>query len=48
MAWDYHWPSYVSVADMKEAVAKEVAKLRKTGRKINPVTIQGRQITNTF
>jgi uncharacterized Zn finger protein len=39
---------YVSVAARRARVARELAKLRKKGRKISPVVIEGRKIATTF
>jgi uncharacterized Zn finger protein len=38
----------VSVADRKRNAAREAAKLRKKGREVSPVEIEGRAITKTF
>ncbi len=42
------WPPYVSVAERRKQAEREVAKLRKKGRSINPVLIEGRTIATTF
>jgi uncharacterized Zn finger protein len=47
MGWSY-WPKYVPVAERKRKAAKQVAKLIKKGKTINPVIIEGRNIANTF
>jgi uncharacterized Zn finger protein len=39
---------YVSVAARRARAARELAKLQKKGRKITPVTIEGRKIATTF
>src|ERR1700675_3052955 len=44
----YEWRSYVSVADRKRNAAREMAKLRKKGREVSPVEIEGRAIAKTF
>ncbi len=44
----YEWRPYVSVADRKRNAAREAAKLRKKGREVSPVEIEGRAITKTF
>lgn len=42
------WPPYVSVDERRRRAAAEVAKLRKKGRDVSPVTIEGRLIARTF
>ena len=42
------WAPYVSVAERRKKAAREVAKLRKKGRLVAPVVIEGRKITTTF
>ena len=42
------WPEYVPVAERRKQADKEVAALRKKGRTISPVRIDGRKITRTF
>lgn len=44
----YGFAPYVSVAKRKRAAEKEVKKLRKSGRTIEPVVITGRAIATTF
>ena len=45
----YHqWPRYVPVAERRRKAAKKVALLKKKGRAICPVTIEGRTITRSF
>jgi uncharacterized Zn finger protein len=44
----YEWPEYVSVAERRNRAAKELAKLRKKGRAVAPVTIEGRKIAKNF
>ena len=52
MAYDdyyyYGFRPYVSVAARRALAARELAKLRKNGRKIAPVAIEGRKIARTF
>ena len=49
MAYGYdRWPAYVPVAVRRAKAGKELAKLRKKGRSIDPVVIEGRAITKTF
>ena len=42
------WAPYVSVAERKRKAQKKIASLKKKGQKIFPVTIEGRNIANTF
>jgi uncharacterized Zn finger protein len=44
----YEWPEYVSVAERRKRAAKELAKLRKKGRAVAPVTVEGRKIVKNF
>jgi uncharacterized Zn finger protein len=51
MGWNERWggfPPYVSVAEKKAKAAKEIAALKKKGRLIAPVVLQGRAIATTF
>jgi len=49
MAYGYGgWPRYVPVAERRAKAAKQLDKLRKKGRSIDPVTIEGRAIATTF
>ena len=52
MAYDddyyYGFRPYVSVAARRAQAARELAKLRKNGRTMSPVTIEGRKIARTF
>jgi uncharacterized Zn finger protein len=45
---DYGFKPYVSVGARRAQAARELAKLRKKGRKISPVVIEGRTIAETF
>jgi uncharacterized Zn finger protein len=47
MSWYFYKP-YVSVAQRRAAAQREVEKLRKTGRKLAPVTVDGKKIASTF
>jgi uncharacterized Zn finger protein len=47
MSW-WSYPAYVSVAERRAKAAREVAKLKKKGRVITPVLIDGRDIARTF
>lgn len=42
------WPEYVPVAKRKAQAAKEIEKLKKKGKEIDPVIIEGQKITKTF
>lgn len=44
----YGWSPYVSVAAKRHRAERELAKLRKKGKSIAPITIDGRKIANTF
>jgi len=48
MAWGRKWPKYVSVAELKEQSASKIAKLRKQGKSIDPVGIEGAIICTSF
>ncbi len=43
-----HYPAYVSVAERRAKAAREMARLRKSGKVIQPVEIAGRNIATTF
>lgn len=42
------WAPYVSVAERRLLAEREIAKLRKKGRQLEPVMIEGRAIARTF
>jgi uncharacterized Zn finger protein len=42
------WAPYVSVAERRKKVAKKIAALKKKGKTISPVQIEGRTIARTF
>lgn len=42
------WAPYVSVAQRRANALREIAKLRKTGQPLAPITIEGRKIAATF
>ena len=42
------YPPYVSVAERKKRAKKEMERLQKTGQVLNPVSVEGRIIANTF
>ena len=44
----YGWRPYVSVAQRRMRAANEMAKLRKKGHPVSPVTVEGRTIVKTF
>ena len=44
----FEWPEYVSVAEKRRLAEKELARLRKKGRVVAPVTIEGRKIAKNF
>src|SRR5688572_28775521 len=44
----YGWPPYVPVAERRRRAALLAAKLRKTGRILSPVVVEGRTIARTF
>lgn len=48
MSYDYGWEPYVSVAKRRQRAAKKIAALKKSGRAINPIKIDGRKIAKTF
>src|SRR2546425_1737052 len=44
----YGWRPYVSVAQRRRQAASEMAKLKKKGRPVSPVVVEGRTIARTF
>lgn len=44
----YEWRPYMSVADKRRKAQSELAKLRKDGKSVAPVTIEGNKIAKTF
>jgi uncharacterized Zn finger protein len=50
MSWysHYEWRPYVPVAERRRKAAQKLAKMQKSGRKVSPVVIAGRNITSTF
>jgi uncharacterized Zn finger protein len=44
----YGFRPYVSAASRRAAAARQLAKLKKTGRTVTPVVIEGRKIAKTF
>jgi uncharacterized Zn finger protein len=47
VAW-YEWPPYIPVAVRRQQAAREIERLRRNGRPIAPVTIEGRTIARSF
>ncbi len=43
-----YWPPYVPVAERRRRAAQKVAKMKKSGRRVCPVEIDGRKIATTF
>src|SRR6516164_3021703 len=48
MGWYYGFKPYVSVAQRRRQAQAEMAKRRKSGLAVSPVTIEGRTIARTF
>ncbi len=46
--FDEAWPPYVPVATRRKQAARELEKLRKKGRPVAPVILEGRTIAKTF
>src|SRR5215467_9667557 len=44
----FQWPDYVSVAERRRRAEAKAAALRKRGRSLAPVKIEGRKIATTF
>jgi|SRR5579871_5978669 len=44
----YEWPAYVSVGERRRQAARQLTELRKHGRQVSPVTIEGRKIAASF
>ena len=44
----FQWPDYVSVAERRRRAEAKIAALRKKGRSLAPVKIEGRKIATTF
>jgi uncharacterized Zn finger protein len=45
---DFQWQPYVPVAEKRRQAERKLAKLRKKGQSVAPVTIEGRTIAKTF
>ncbi|MBZ5562212.1 MAG: SWIM zinc finger family protein [Acidobacteriia bacterium] len=48
MYYEYGWRPYVPVAERRRKAARELGRLKKKGRPISPVVIEGRAIAKTF
>ena len=48
MGWDWGWRPYVSVAQRQRRAEKEIARMKKKGRVIVPIRLDGRTIARTF
>ncbi|PYP93745.1 MAG: hypothetical protein DMG65_00170 [Candidatus Angelobacter sp. Gp1-AA117] len=48
MHYGWGWPRYVSAAERRRQAVLKMAKLRKQGKDVSPVVIQGRAIATTF
>jgi len=48
MAWGWDWRPYVPVAEKRRKAEKKVAQMKKKGRTIKPVALEGRTIARTF
>src|SRR6266702_2248418 len=44
----YEWHAYVPVAEKRRQAERKLAKLKKQGRSVAPVSIEGRAITKSF
>ena len=44
----FRWPAYVPVAERRKRAVKQVAKMKKAGRELSPIEIEGRRIASTF
>src|SRR6266498_1545205 len=44
----FAWQPYVSVAERRRQAERKLAKLKKQGHSVAPVTIEGRKITKSF
>jgi uncharacterized Zn finger protein len=48
MGWGWGWRPYVPVAERRRKAEREMARLRKKGKDIQPVVLRGRAIAETF
>jgi uncharacterized Zn finger protein len=46
--YDSYWPPYVPVAERRRKAAQKVAKMKKAGKSVSSIEIDGRKITSTF
>ena len=44
----FDWPEYIPVAERRRRAAKDLAKLKKQGRDVAPVIVEGRKIAKSF
>ena len=44
----YYWKPYVPVANRRAKAMRKIGKLKKRGKKIDPIQIEGRKIATTF
>jgi uncharacterized Zn finger protein len=45
---DFDWPEYVPVAEQRQRAQKELVKLKKRGRQVAPVVVEGQKIAKSF
>lgn len=48
MSYYSYWPKYVSVGERKRKAGKKTAQLIKQGKKLEPITVEGRTIAKTY
>jgi uncharacterized Zn finger protein len=48
MGWGWSWKPYVPVAEKRRRAEKKIAQLKKKGRTVKPVALEGRTISRTF
>ena len=48
MSYGWGWRPYVSAEERRRKAAREVEKLKKKGRSVSPVVVEGRAIAKTF
>ena len=46
--YDFEWPAYVSVGEQRQRAQRELAELKKGGREVAPVVVEGRKIAKSF
>jgi uncharacterized Zn finger protein len=42
------WPTYISVSERRKAASKKIANMRKSGKAVSPVVLDGRTIASSF